>query len=152
MGAEDGIDPRSPGDDAVAHLLGEASADRDLHPGTLALDGGELAEVAKQAGRGVFAHGAGVDDDDVGSHVTGIGCTRGGFGDSIDGNEAGLLQQARHAFGIVFVHLAAERAHRIGTGQGVGPLSRRIHRIQSSRARSRQRSRARHATGPARHR
>ena len=128
--AEHGVDPRGLFHDAVTHLLSEAAANCDLHPGACSLDGSELAKITEKTGRGVLAHGAGVDNDDVSAHVTGVGCARGGFGDSIDGNEAGLLQQPRHAFGVVFVHLAAERAHRVGARQRGAVLHHRIHRIE----------------------
>ena len=96
--AEDSVHPRGLLDDAVAHLLGETPADRDLHAGTLALNRSELAEVAEESGRGVLAHGACVDDDNVGAHVAGIGRTGGSLGDLLNGDEAGLLQQTCHAF------------------------------------------------------
>ena len=98
VGAEDGIHPRRLLDDAVAHLLGEAASNRDLHPGPLALDGGKLTEVAKEAGRRILTHGARIDDDNVGPHVTGVRRTGGGLGNLFNGDEAGLLQQTRHAF------------------------------------------------------
>ena len=128
VGAKDSVHPRSLGDDAVAHLLGQASADRNLHARALALDGGQLPEVAEQAGRGVFTHRAGVDDDNVCTHVARVGRASGGLGDGVNGDEAGLLQQTRHTLGIVFVHLAAERSHRIGARQGIYLRCRRIHR------------------------
>ena len=95
---EDGIHPRGLLNDAVSHLLGEATPDRDLHSGTLALHGGELPEVAKETGRGIFADGTGIDHDDIGTHVPRIGRASGCLGDLLDGDKAGLLQQTRHAF------------------------------------------------------
>ena len=128
--AEHGIDPRGLLDDAVAHLLGEAAADRDLHARARSLDRSELAEITEKTGRSVLAHGAGVNHDDVGTHVAGVGRAGGGLGDLLNGDEAGLLQQTRHAFGVVFVHLAAEGAHRVGARQRGAVLHHRIHRIE----------------------
>ena len=119
VGAEDGVHPRGLGDDAVAHLLSQAASDRNLHARTLTLDGGQLAEVTKEASRGVLTNRAGVDDDDVGTHVARVCRARGGLGDRVNGDEACLLQQTRHSFGVVFVHLTAKRAHRVGARQGV---------------------------------
>ena len=130
MRAKDGIHPRSLLDDAVTHLLGETATNRDLHAGARALDGSELTEVTEKAGRCVLAHGAGVDDNDVGAHVTGIGRTGGSLRDLLNGDEAGLLEQTRHSFGVVFIHLAAERAHSVGAGHGGAVLRHRIHRSE----------------------
>ena len=128
--AEDGIHPRSLLNDTVTHLLGKTATDRNLHAGTRTLDGSELAEVTKEAGRRVLTDGAGVDDDDVGTHVTGVGRAGGSLGDLLNGDEASLLQQTRHSFGVVFIHLAAERAHRVGAGQRGAVLRHRIHRSE----------------------
>ena len=128
--SEDSVHPRGFLDDAVAHLLGETSADSDLHAGTRTLDGSQLAEVTKEAGRCIFTDGAGVDDYDVGTHVAGVGRAGGSLGDLLNRDEAGLLQQTRHAFGVVFIHLAAERAHRVGAGQRGAVLRHRIHRSE----------------------
>ncbi len=117
---EDGVHPGRALDDAVAHLLGQAASHRDLHAGAGALDGGELAEVPEELVRGVLTHGAGVDDQHVGTLVTGVGGACEGVGDQVDGHEALGLQQARHAFGVVLVHLAAQGAHRVGAGHGLG--------------------------------
>ena len=73
VGTEDSVHPGRLLDDAVTHLLGEAAANGDLHAGALALDRGELAEVTEEPGRGVLTNGAGVDNDDVGAHVAGVG-------------------------------------------------------------------------------
>ena len=127
---KDGVHPRGLLNDAVSHLLGEASTDRDLHTGTLALDGRELPEVTEETGRSVFADGAGVDHNDIGAHVARIGRAGGSLRDLLNGDEAGLLQQTRHAFGVVFVHLAPERAHRIGAGRRGTILHHRIHRSE----------------------
>ena len=130
MRAEDGIHPGRLLDDAVTHLLGEAAANRNLHAGAFTLNRSELAEVTEESGRGVFTNRTGVDHDDVGAHVAGVGRAGGSLGDLLNGDEAGLLQQARHSFGVVFIHLAAERAHRIGAGQHGAVLRHRIHRSE----------------------
>ena len=64
------------------------------------------------------------------AHVASVGRAGGSLGDLLNGDEAGLLQQTRHAFGIVFIHLAAERAHRVGAGQSCAVLRHRIHRTE----------------------
>ena len=128
--AEDGIHPRSLLNDAVTHLLGETATDRNLHAGARTLDGSKLAEVTEESGRRILAHGAGVDDDDVGAHVAGVGRAGGSLGDLLNGDEAGLLEQTRHSFGVVFIHLAAERAHSVGAGHRGAVLRHRIHRSE----------------------
>ena len=128
--AEDSVHPGRLLDDAVAHLLGETAANRDLHAGAFALNRSELAEVTEKTGRCILTDGTGVDDDDVGAHVAGIGRAGGSLGDLLNGDEAGLLQQTRHTFGVVFVHLAAERAHRVGARQHGAVLRHRIHRSE----------------------
>ena len=95
------------------------AADRDLHARARSLDRSELAEITEKTGRSVLAHGAGVNHDDVGTHVARVCRARGGLGDRVNGDEACLLQQTRHSFGVVFVHLTAKRAHRVGARQGV---------------------------------
>ena len=70
--AEDDVDPRRLLEDDVLVLLGEASADGDLHARRARrLTHGEVAEVAVELVVGVLAHGAGVDDDDVGLGAVG---------------------------------------------------------------------------------
>ena len=118
VGAEDDVDPGGALDDPLPHLLGQAPGHSDLHTGALALDGRELAQVAEEPGGGVLAHGAGVDDDDVGPTVTGVGSAGGRLGHVLDAQVAGSLQQARHVLGVVDIHLAAERAHVVGARQG----------------------------------
>ena len=82
VGAEDDVDPGGPLDDPLPHLLGQAPGHGDLHAGALALDGRELAQVAEEPGGGVLTHGAGVDDDDVGPTVTGVGSAAAASGTS----------------------------------------------------------------------
>ena len=84
------------GEEAAAEPLAEW--ERELLEGEVKADEAAAAEVAEESGRGVLAHGACVDDDDVGAHVTGIGRTGGSLGDLLNGDEASLLQQTRHAF------------------------------------------------------
>ena len=118
VGAEDDVDPGGSLDDPLPHLLGQAPGHGDLHAGALALDGGELTQVAEEPGGGVLTHGTGVDDDDVGPAVTGVGGAGGGLGHVLDAQVAGPLQQTRHVLGVVDVHLAAQRAHVVGARQG----------------------------------
>ena len=66
VGAEHDVDPGGLVEDDALVLLGEAAADGDLHAVVLALDAGEVTEGAVELVVGVLAHGAGVDDDDVG--------------------------------------------------------------------------------------
>ena len=128
VGSEHGVHPGRLLHDAVSHLLSEAPADRDLHAGTLALDGSQLAKIPKEAGRSVFPDRTSVDDDNVRAHVPRVGGARGGLGDLLHGNQARLLKQARHSLRVVFVHLAAERAHRVGARQRSVLGCHRIHR------------------------
>ena len=62
--------------------------------------------------------------------VARIGRAGGSLRDLLNGDEAGLLQQTRHAFGVMFVHLAAERAHRVGAGRRGAILHHRIQRSE----------------------
>lgn len=101
VGAEHDVDPGRLLEDDRLVLLREAPAHGDLHPGVLPLDGGELAEVAVQPVVGVLAHGAGVDDDDVGLLTLGANVARG-------------FERAAETLGIVHVHLTAVGAHLIG--------------------------------------
>ena len=66
VGAEDDVDPGGARDDAVAVVLGQAAADRDLQVGVREFGRAQLAEVAVELVAGVLADGAGVEDDDVG--------------------------------------------------------------------------------------
>ena len=63
---EDDVDPRRSLDDGAAVLLRETAADGDLHVGVAQLGRPQLPEVAVELVVGVLAHGAGVEDDDVG--------------------------------------------------------------------------------------
>jgi len=118
VGAEDDVDPGGALDDPLPHLLGQAPGHGDLHAGALALDGGELAEVAEQPVGGVLTHRAGVEDDDVGTAVARLGGARRGLGHVLDPPVAGVLKEAGHVLGVVDVHLAAERAHVVGARRG----------------------------------
>ena len=64
--AEDDVDPGGALDDGAAVLLRHAAADGDLHVGLLELGLAQLAEVAVELVVGVLAHGARVEDDDIG--------------------------------------------------------------------------------------
>ena len=75
-----------------------------------ALDGGQLAEVTVEAVGGVFAHRAGIENNQV------------GFDALLSANVAVSFEQTRHSFGVVHVHLAAESAHFVGAGAGFGGL------------------------------
>ena len=106
VGAEDHVDPGGPLEDDRLVLLGEAAADGDLHALVLALGAREVAEGAVELVVGVLAHGAGVDDDDIGVAL--------GRADV-----AGGLERAAQPLGVVHVHLAAEGAHLVGARGGV---------------------------------
>src|SRR5690606_29109462 len=94
-------DPGGALDDLTAVLLGEAAADGDLHVGVGGLGGAEVAEVAVELVVGVLAHGAGVEHDEI------------GVGLALDGNIAGLFEQASDPLGVVDVHLASERPNLV---------------------------------------
>ena len=102
VGAEDDVDVGGFLEDDRLVLLREAPAHGDLHgAAALALDARELAEVAVELVVGVLAHGARVDDHDVG--VTRLGP-----------HVSGGLERAAQPLGVMHVHLAAERAHLVG--------------------------------------
>jgi hypothetical protein len=122
VGAEDDIDPRGALDDGAAVLLGQAAADGDLQIRVLELGLAQLAEVAVELVVGVLAHGAGVEDDDIG----GLGPLAGREAGDVD--IARRLEQAGEALGVVDVHLApvgadvvALRERRCGFRRGLGP-------------------------------
>ena len=106
VGAEDDVDPGRLLEDDRLVFLGEAAADGDLHALVLALRAREVSEGAVELVVGVLAHGAGVDDDDVGVAV--------GRPD-VPGGLEGAAQPLR----VVHVHLAAEGAHLVGARGGV---------------------------------
>ena len=86
----------------VAFLLRDAAGDRDDR--VVAVSRRQLPELAEprvQLLLGALADAAGVDDDDVGVAVV------------VGRLVAGLLEQPRHALGVVDVHLAAERLDQI---------------------------------------
>ncbi len=77
--AEYDVDPGRLLDDGALVLLREAAADGDLHSVSLSFHTGEVSEVAVELVRGVLAHGARVDDDDV-SRLRRLRCdVAGGF-------------------------------------------------------------------------
>ena len=125
VGAENDIDPGGALDNALPHLLGQAPGDGDLHAGTLALDGGELAEIAEEPIGGVLAHRAGVEDDDVSTAVARLGGARRGLRHVLDTHVAGILEQAGHVLGVVDVHLTAERAHVVRARHGAAGVESR---------------------------
>ena len=108
VGAEDDVDPGGALDDGLAVLLRHAAADGDLQVGVRGLGRAQLAEVAVELVVGVLAHGAGVEDDDVGD----VRALRGGDAREVD--VAGGLEQPGEALGVVHVHLAPVGAHVVG--------------------------------------
>ena len=84
-------------------------------PGFSVLDRPQLAEVAVELVVGVLAHGAGVEDDDVGD-VRPLG--RGQAGEV---DVAGRLEQPGESLGVVDVHLAPVGAHVIGLRRRAWP-------------------------------
>ena len=104
---EHDVDVRRSREHDVAVLLREAAADRDLQVGPFVLQRLEVTEMPVQLVVGVLTDAARVEDDDVG-------------GREIVGRLHALgREQARDAFGVVLVHLAAERAHEEPAGHGV---------------------------------
>ncbi len=114
VGAEDDIDPGSLVEHGLLVHLRQASADGDLHAVLASLDGGEMTECSVELARCVVADRTGVDDDDVGL----VARRR--------PDVAGALERAGETFGVVHVHLAAERPHLVrahapvGGARGVG--------------------------------
>ena len=95
-------DAGQPREDAWALLLGHAAGNG--HDGIVALLGRHLAQLPQPRVQLLFralADAAGVDDHDV------------GVGGVLRRLEARLLEQPRHALGVVRVHLAAERLDEV---------------------------------------
>jgi len=109
--AEDDVDPGGLLEDGVLVFLRQAAADRDLHALVTLLHGGQVPEVAIELVVGVLAHGARVDDDDVGLDAVGFDVSRG-------------LERTTQALRVVHVHLAPECAYLIGAGTAVGLVRR----------------------------
>ena len=105
VGAEHDIHPRRPAQHRVAVLLGQATADGDLHVRIGLLARRQVAEVAVELVVGVLPDRAGVEHDDVGVGTVGGAPVSGG------------LQQPGQPLGVVHVHLAAVGADLIGALQ-----------------------------------
>ena len=101
---EDDVDVRRPRPYVVPVLLRQAPADRDLEIGAGVLQRLQVPEVAVELVVGVLADAAGVQHDDVGRL------------DIVRRLHAFGREQARDAFGVVFVHLAPEGAHEEPAG------------------------------------
>ena len=103
LGADDDVgDAGRAFENGFAFLLRDAAGDR--HDRIVPLLDRELAQLAEprvQLLLGALPDAAGVDHDDV------------GVGRIVGRLEAGLLEQPRHALGVVDVHLAAERFDQI---------------------------------------
>ncbi|OEI67234.1 hypothetical protein Cus16_3135 [Curtobacterium sp. ER1/6] len=99
------VHPRRLLEDDVLVLLRQAPADRDLHAGVLALDAGELPEVAVEAVVRVLAHRARVDHDDV--RLAAVRC-----------HVPRRLERPAQTLGVVHVHLAPVGADLVGAGAG----------------------------------
>ena len=108
VGAEDDVDPGGLLHDRVPVLLCHASADGDLQTRVVLLDLRELAEVAVETVVGVLAHGAGVEDDDIGLVVT-VGL-----------NIAGIVEQSGQTLGVVHVHLTSVGLDLVAARRGLG--------------------------------
>ena len=123
--ADDDVgDAGRPAEQRAAFLLRHAAGDR--HDRIVPLLAGQLTQLAEARVELLFRalpHAAGVDDDDVG-----IRRVVGRF-------EAGLLEQPRHALGVVHVHLAAERLDQV--------FARHVTPLTSNGSRERQRSQSR---------
>src|SRR5690606_7595897 len=109
--AEHDVDPRRPTGDLAPVLLGQATADRDLHVRVGQLDRAQVAEVAVQPVVGVLPDRTGVEHHQVGHAV------------ALVAHVAGLLQQTGDPLGVVQVHLTAVRADLVGAdGRGRAAL------------------------------
>ena len=100
--AEDDIDVGRAFDDVFAFLRCHAAGHADNHIGVFLFDGLDAAEIGKDFFLRFFAHGAGVEQDDVGIV---------GFGHLLDA-AVFFFQYGEHFFAVVFVHLAAEGADK----------------------------------------
>ena len=103
LGTEHGVDPRGFFRDLLTVELRHAAADRDLQVRAFPLQFGPQSDGAVHAFGGVFAHRAGVHDDqvDVMVEILFLG----------GGHVAVGLKHAGDAFGIMHIHLASERMH-----------------------------------------
>ena len=98
---EDHVDPRGPFPDDLLVLLGCATSNNDAQVGVSLLLGFERSEVAVETLVGVLSNGAGVDNHNVGvARIVGADHPVG-------------LEQAGDPLGVVFVHLAPERANEV---------------------------------------
>ena len=113
VGAEHDVHPRRPAKHRVAVLLGQATADGDLHVRIGLLTRRQVAEVAVELVVGVLADRARVENHDVGvGAVGGAPVSRG-------------LQQPGQPLGVVHVHLAAIGADLVGAQYRANDLLRR---------------------------
>ena len=111
MRAEDDVDPRRLVEHRLLVHLREAPADGDLHARVVVLARLQVPERAVELAGRVVAHGARVDDDDVGLFA--------GLGAQV----ARALERAGEPLGIVDVHLTAERAHFVRAAVPSGRLA-----------------------------
>ena len=118
VGAEHDVDPGRTLDDGASVLLGHAPAHGDLQVRVLLLGRAQLAEVAVELVVGVLAHGARVEDDDVGD----LGSVPRGQAREVD--VPGGLEEPREALAVVDVHLAPVGAHVIGLRHRPSPSRR----------------------------
>ncbi len=103
-GARHEVDERRPLQDLGAGNLGDAAGDADDEVRVLLLAPGEDAERAEDLVLRLFAHRAGVEDDDL----------RGGLVGALGGPpDSEGLELARHALAVEDVHLAAPRLHAV---------------------------------------
>lgn len=105
VGSEDDVDPWRAFDDGVAVFLCEAAADGDLQVRVFVFSCFEHAEVTVKLIVCVFTDRARVEYDDVGFAFLGV---------SVDWDHACGFEQAGDPFGVVDVHLAAERVDLVG--------------------------------------
>ena len=99
VGAEHHVDERRAFAHAVAILLGQAAADRDLQVGPRGLERLQVAEVGVELVVGVLPDAARVEHDDV------------GFGEVVGRLHAVGREHSRDAFRVVLVHLAPVGAY-----------------------------------------
>ncbi len=120
LGSHDQIDFGDAAQEGFAFLLGDAACYDDRDVGVLLFAFGLASEVGVDLLFGVVADGAGVVEDDVGGEGVFFPAHAHGFED------------ARHAFGVGFVHLAAEGGDVVAAGSHgrtgpIGALQLRIH-------------------------
>ena len=115
MRPEHCVYPRSPVEDFRAFLLGEASSHGNHHSGAISFHICQLPQMAVEFCSGSLTHRTGIQNHQVSPAISGVGCSRSFLRNLLNRHPTGSVKQASHAFGVVFVHLAAKRFHQVSS-------------------------------------